>query len=196
MKVIFISFAIVLIVASIPSINSDIGFGRCKVQPSPNVVQNFELPKYMGKWYEQFRGNNVPFQKGECTTADYTLKDNYVEVLNSELKEGSTTRNSVLGKAVCPTSEAKCKVSFGTSIFSKFTEGNYWVYETDYENYSIVYSCTEYFYIYHLEFVWVLTRERNPNEITKTKIAEALKTLKYPVEDIRKKTYHGDDCIY
>lgn len=196
MKVIFFTFAILMIITSIPSINSDIGFGRCKVQPSPNVVQNFDLPKYMGKWYEQFRASKVPFQKGECTTADYTLKDNYVEVLNSEFKEGATERNSVLGKAVCPSTDAKCKVSFGTSIFSKFTEGNYWVYETDYQNYSIVYSCTEYFYLYHLEFVWVLTRDRNPSEAIRVKIADALKNLKYPVEDIRHRTYHGDDCIY
>ena len=62
------------------------GFGKCKVQPSPSVVQNFNIERYMGKWYEQFRDASMLFQQGECDTADYSInEDGSVKVVNSEL---------------------------------------------------------------------------------------------------------------
>ena len=38
---------------------------------------------------------------------------------------------------------------------------NYWVLETDYESYSVVYSCTQILELRN-EFAWVLTRDINP----------------------------------
>jgi len=176
-----------------------VGFGSCKVNPAPEVVQNFNVKEYMGKWYEQFRDVNVPFQKGECTTAEYSIRDDgKVNVINSEYISEADQRKVANGRAVCPTSEAKCKVSFGkeSSFISKFTEGNYWVYETDYNNYSIIYSCSEFLGVYHFEFVWALTREAVPSKETLEKVKSALKKLNYPEEEIRRQTIQGKECVY
>jgi apolipoprotein D and lipocalin family protein len=40
------------------------------------------------------------------------------------------------------------------------TSGNYWVVDTDYENYSLVYSCKSYLGIMKSEAVWFLSRKR------------------------------------
>ena len=36
--------------------------------------------------------------------------------------------------------------------------GPYWVIETDYDNYSLVYSCGPLLGVAHVEFAWILSR--------------------------------------
>ena len=74
--------------------------------------------------------------------------------------------------------------------------GNYDIVKTDYENYSIVYSCKNYFGIYHMEFIWILTRKQNPSvELINELVDYIVKKLKYPKDRIRF-TKQGGDCIY
>ena len=77
-------------------------------------------------------------------SATYGLNsDNTIRVENREYYLDRQTDNVVIGKARCPTSEAKCKVNFGAqSWYSFLTEGNYWVLDTDYTSYTVIYSCT------------------------------------------------------
>ncbi|XP_021344900.1 apolipoprotein D-like, partial [Mizuhopecten yessoensis] len=39
--------------------------------------------------------------------------------------------------------------------------GNYYVIDTDYDNYSIVYSCSDVYGFTHVELAWIMSRERN-----------------------------------
>ena len=40
--------------------------------------------------------------------------------------------------------------------------GDYWIIETDYTNYSVVYSCVDFLLgAIKLEFAWILSREKN-----------------------------------
>ena len=49
----------------------------------PKLVENFDLDRYVGRWYEFYRSYTVTFEKEECTTATYVkLPNNYVEVNN------------------------------------------------------------------------------------------------------------------
>ena len=57
-------------------------FSTC---PDANVVQDFDMEKYFGKWYEAYRSKNIDFERGECVTAEYSMRrDGYVRVYNSE----------------------------------------------------------------------------------------------------------------
>jgi len=48
------------------------------------VVQDFKKDEYLGRWYEMYRNKKVPFQKGDCTTAKYSMKENgLIKVENS-----------------------------------------------------------------------------------------------------------------
>ena len=60
--------AISLILANL--ILAKYNWGSCD---HPELQANFNSKKYMGLWYEIFRDSSVPFEKGECVTAKYSL---------------------------------------------------------------------------------------------------------------------------
>lgn len=98
----------------------------------------------MGKWFEVKR-YEVYFQRGsECVQALYTkTPEGSVAVENSAIKNQSP-RTVALGNAVFadPTADpqvGKLIVSFNNRPAG--TDANYWVLDTDYENYSIVWNC-------------------------------------------------------
>lgn len=42
----------------------------------------------------------------------------------------------------------------------------YWVLSSDYLSYSLVYSCFDYFGLFHVDFAWILARTRALSEDT------------------------------
>ena len=53
--------------------------------------------------------------------------------------------------------------------------GNYDVVDTDYENYSVVYSCTNFLFgLYRSEYAWILTRSHSDLDPEKAKHYEKL----------------------
>ena len=40
--------------------------------PNPDLLDKFEADKYLGVWYELRRSKNIPFEDGECVTAQYS----------------------------------------------------------------------------------------------------------------------------
>lgn len=174
-------------------------FGKCAVR-NPQVVSDFVLEKYLGKWYEQERDNDVPFQSGECTTAEYSKEEGYVKVVNSELRPNQQERTVAVAKAYYPHPPiAKLLVNFGPEYlkYIKSLMGTYWVLDTDYNSYSIVYSCTEILGgAYSMEYIWILTREKEISEETFAVLVDKVVALGYPKERLRQQTKQGGDCIY
>lgn len=126
--------------------------------------------QYQGTWYEQIRSSKIPFEKQcYCTKANYALNDDGSIKVKNTCKTGtmkSSSISSVVGKAVIPNKSRPgyLKVSFGIP----FVKAPYAVLDTDYDNYSIVASCT----IFNQNgYVWVLTRQQNPD-------VELIETLK------------------
>jgi len=176
------------------------GFGKCPIQPTPAVQQNFDVAPYMGKWFEQMRDNGTFFQNGDCTTATYSLNsDNTVRVDNFEYNLDNQTPKNAIGQATCPAvsgGEAKCSVTFGTQWWSFLTKGNYWVLETDYTSYTVVYSCSEILWgLFSSEFLWVLTRDQVPSAETLSKVDAVLNRINFPRDRFRV-TKQGGACVY
>lgn len=150
-----------------------IGFAACESSwgscPSFKYEQDsFQSNDYLGKWYEIARHKGTPFQKGDCTTAEYSaLENGNIKVVNSEYTNGVLTR--AVGEAEKSEDQFRLKISFGKSLFSKFFKGDYRVVDTDYKNYTLVYSCTDFFFG-NFYFVWVLAREPTLPEATVQKI--------------------------
>ena len=119
----------------------------------PQLQQNFETEPYLGVWYDFAHIPN--FQKGECTTATYGLKDNGdISVYNKEWKNRSW--NEAKGTAKCEADNSgQCWVKFNRFM----PGGDYRVVSTDYTSYSIVYSCTEVLGWVAQENCWILARE-------------------------------------
>jgi len=148
-------------------------FTRGKTCSEPETVQNFDIARYMGKWfaYEEF-----PFRETDsrCVIANYTLReDNTVRVVNVAVVP------FFVGEAPCPLFRnvvvdgyafipeggvaSKLKVDFPRGR-TPGEPGDYWVLDTDYDNYTVVYSCqmtiTDDFQMGKTESTWVLTRDK------------------------------------
>ncbi|KAJ8736580.1 hypothetical protein PYW08_007236 [Mythimna loreyi] len=133
--------------------------GSC---PDMKVMENFDASRYLGKWYEAEKYFFLFEFGGKCITADYSLKENgVVGVVNKQINILSGTQTEIQGQAtqVSKSDGAKLAVSFPSLPVN--VEAPYWVIKTDYETYSVVWSCYE-FGLFHTVNAWILTRERNP----------------------------------
>ncbi|XP_045358485.1 apolipoprotein D isoform X1 [Leopardus geoffroyi] len=84
--------------------------GKC---PTPPVQENFDVHKYLGRWYE-IEKIPVSFEKGSCIQANYSLMENgNIKVINQELRPDGTV-NQIEGEATQAnlTEPAKLGVKF------------------------------------------------------------------------------------
>ena len=44
--------------------------GTCPF-PGPELQENFDRDRYLGRWHEMFRHYDVPYEVGDCATATY-----------------------------------------------------------------------------------------------------------------------------
>ncbi|XP_012495638.1 PREDICTED: apolipoprotein D [Propithecus coquereli] len=150
--------------------------GTC---PTPPVQENFDVNKYLGRWYEI---EKIPasFEKGTCIQANYSLMENgNIKVLNKELGQDGTV-NQIEGEAtpVNLTEPAKLEVKF----FWLMPSSPYWVLATDYENYALVYSCTTIVWLFHVDFAWILGRNPYLPAETVTSLKDILTSNNIEVE--------------
>lgn len=153
-------FALLLLVgcyAGFSSAQQVFGFGGC---PEVRVVPDFDIERYFGLWFlitANFRTDL------SCVSAEYLPGDkDLIRVINSgRSQDGDVTLVEGTAFAPDPNMGAKLKVQ----LFPGQTPGNYWVLDTDYDSYSLVHGCTEYFFgWFNLQSSWVLARDRMPSE--------------------------------
>ena len=125
-------------------------------------VENFNLKKYLGKWYEIARLDHS-FERGLTNiSAEYSLRDDGgVKVINRGFSPEKQAWNEAEGKAyfVEKTNQAYLKVSF----FGPFY-GSYIVFDL-YENYrySLISGPDK-------SYFWILAREKVIDEKLKAKL--------------------------
>jgi apolipoprotein D and lipocalin family protein len=137
-------------------------FTSCKGNEKPTpVVQNFELDKYLGTWYEIARFDHV-FERGlDFVSATYSILPNgKVQVLNKGVKKGKT--KIAKGVAYLPDPNKKeglLKVSF----FRPF-----------YADYRIIYLDTSYQHVIITgntdKYLWILSRNATPSAEEKAEL--------------------------
>ena len=107
--------------------------GCIRLPANVQPVDNFELEKYLGKWYEIARLDHS-FEKGlSQVTADYSLRDDGgVRVLNRGYSAKENAWKEAEGKAYFArgTNQGYLKVSFWGPFY-----GSYIVFGLDQENY-------------------------------------------------------------
>uniref|UniRef100_A0A8C9Y163 Apolipoprotein D n=1 Tax=Sander lucioperca TaxID=283035 RepID=A0A8C9Y163_SANLU len=109
--------------------------GKCQ---QPSVQEDFDVTRYMGTWYEIEKLPAI-FERGKCNQATYSLlADGTVKVHNSELLPNGKI-NSIEGVAKVKNSSQPAILT--VSFFKGVPDGPYWVLSTDYQSYSLVYSC-------------------------------------------------------
>ncbi|MBT8129055.1 MAG: lipocalin family protein [Gammaproteobacteria bacterium] len=114
-------------------------------------VDDFELNRYLGKWYEIARLDHR-FERGlSQVTADYALLDNGdVKVVNRGFSSDSDAWEQVEGKArfVGDETTAHLKVSFFGPFYSSYV-----VFELDQDDYQHAFVAG-----YNTSYLWLLSR--------------------------------------
>ncbi|CAL4085266.1 unnamed protein product [Meganyctiphanes norvegica] len=135
-------------VMSFPGIPDFVTWGYCA---SSKIQENFDITKYQGEWWEISGVPNEYVKTVSCTMQNYT-QDCYSLKVN-------TTGLDMNQNEVIQTSKLNPGDQSGLLILE--SEGApaapYEVLETDYINYSCVYSCLSYG-IFKAEFMWVFSR--------------------------------------
>ncbi|KAF9816947.1 hypothetical protein SFRURICE_016828 [Spodoptera frugiperda] len=159
----------------IPNPNSSVKFrGQC----DQNIVvhNGFQLEKYLGVWYD-IQSYPSDFQDGTCNTAEYSQGNNGVHVYNTQVVD--QTLVSISGNAVLEPSNdgsAKLKVTFNVGGTDVTTD--YWILKTDYDHYSLVYSCRPIDDEYIQVTSWKLSREKFLRPEDEIAINDAMNEIK------------------
>ncbi|CAG4957190.1 unnamed protein product [Colias eurytheme] len=120
------------------------------------AIPNFDPARYAGRW-RLLETYQTDFQSGACNDATYTVLQNRTvlvrntQVVNETLQsiEGSAELASVSGAG-------KLFVTFPSSS----EPANYWILDTDYENFALVYSCRNLENNRRRVYSWKLARSR------------------------------------
>ena len=120
------------------------------------LAEPFDAARYMGIWYDVQHSQGAAFQPDffDCTQAEYSDLD--PDTASFTVKNSSQVlplpRTGLTGTASCAgTPNGQCIVSF---FGQEFDQPNYLVMDTDYDTYSMVYSCDPN----SIAFLWILSR--------------------------------------
>ena len=148
-------------------------------QIKKSTMPNFDIQKYVGVWYEIARipdSDNMSCGESELT---YTLIDtieNNIRVLNQCTKIGSQIKfYTARGYAEDP--GVPSKMTFIYKDTFPETRIDYWIYETDYVNYSIVGGKDN-------KKLWILHRKKNITSTDYFKLLDKAYSYGFKYNDI------------
>jgi len=167
-----------LLIFIVMSVRAAVSPGRCPIVP---VKGDFNVTKYLGVWYD-IRSYYALFQASlNCSKSNYTGIDaSHFRVNNSATaldKQGHKIAVNATGIASAPNPSipSKLNVKFDKSR-GDAKPGDYWVVETDYTNYAIVWSCKNIASgLLHKSQSWILGRNQTGfTQATEADIDKAL----------------------
>uniref|UniRef100_A0A4Y0BM78 Apolipoprotein D n=1 Tax=Anopheles funestus TaxID=62324 RepID=A0A4Y0BM78_ANOFN len=183
---------------------TSIGLGQRIVnQPCPDlasrpIVQYFDLQRYVdGRWYEISRYDQHFEKDCDCGYATYTPQaDGSVKVQNCCERLPNTTLKCSIGKAVVSFPdefplEGKFNVTFGGPP----NNSNYWILDTDYDNYALIYYCRNLSASKSAEAAWVLSKQRTIN-VTVRDVVDQLVDKYFVRQDMRVTEQSQSKCQY
>ena len=169
----------VIMILALPLVSGCLGYPD-KVKP----VQNFELNRYLGTWYEIARLDHS-FERGLThVRAQYALReDGGVDVINRGFSAEEDAWQEASGKAyfVNDATEAYLKVSF----FGPFY-GSYVIFELDQENYRYAFISGP-----DTSYLWFLSRTPQVDEQLVQRFVERARSLGFDTADL---IFPEQDC--
>lgn len=132
-------------------------FGWC---PEYVPMADFNMERYLGTWYEAERYFTVLEAGSRCVRTNYTKAVDGRVVVNNEITNRLTGIKRVVEgeiRNVVKGAESKLNVKYSTLPVP--FETTYSVLDTDYDSYSVVWSCSSIGPL-RAQNAWVMTRER------------------------------------
>ncbi|GBM98444.1 Apolipoprotein D [Araneus ventricosus] len=143
--------------------------GKCPAIP---VKKNFNVKEYAGVWYE-IEKNPTSFEFGsKCTNAVYGDEGGYLSVTNRGVDIKTGKGRSIHGKVTIPDKSVPAKLKVKFDAVPRI--GDYWVLDTDYKQYSVVFSCVSVDEALKIEYLWILSRTPTLDENVKESIYKLL----------------------
>ena len=140
-------------------------------------VKNFQLERYLGKWYEIARLDHS-FERGlSQISAEYSLNpDGSVKVINRGYSDQDKKWKEAMGKALFVKSpdQGFLKVSF----FGPFY-GSYIILELDHQNYSYALVCGP-----DRSYLWMLARSPKIDDATKNALIAKAASLGFKTDEL------------
>lgn len=140
--------------------------GCVRIPEQVEPVRNFTVERYLGKWYEIARLDHS-FERGlSHVTAEYSLMEGGVRVLNRGYSEREKRWRQAQGKAyfVRRSDEGFLKVSF----FGPFY-GSYIIFDLDHEHYRYALVCGP-----DRSYLWILARTPDmPDDVKRSLVDTA-----------------------
>lgn len=150
----------------------------CNSDMELSTVQNLDITRYSGTWYEIARLPNR-FERGlTCITATYTLKDNgKIRVTNRGFKASKGKFEDINGSARVPDSKfpGQLKVTF----FWPFS-GNYYVMALDDDyRYALVGDPSR-------KYLWILCRDKELDPVIYQQLVQLAASNGFEVEQLER----------
>ncbi|XP_014241450.1 apolipoprotein D-like [Cimex lectularius] len=155
-----VTLAVVCLMASLVKAQIP-GIGWC---PDKRAMAGFDIDRYMGTWYEAERYFTVLEAGSRCARTNYTKAADGRILVTNEITNRITGIKRVLDGEIrnVPKGglDSKISVKYSTLPFPMETE--YSILDTDYDSYSVVWSCSGIGPLVNTQSAWVMTRDRLP----------------------------------
>uniref|UniRef100_A0A1B6IL72 Lipocalin/cytosolic fatty-acid binding domain-containing protein n=2 Tax=Homalodisca liturata TaxID=320908 RepID=A0A1B6IL72_9HEMI len=169
---------------------------RC---PQLQEEDGFQILSYMGMWYTQ-AGYKIDWVQGEgrCSKAvyNYDYDRHIVNMYSKQISSSNkwVTLNATLMENDRTKQEGKFKITYDLNFWGDVTIP-YWVLGTDYNTYSVVYSCKNFLYFFHYYSCWLLSREQDLDGTGQRPQYEALVNAVLESNNIRPSTFKQIDQL-
>ena len=140
-------------------------------------VNNFELDRYLGRWYEVARLDHSFERDLEAVTAEYVTRDDGgIKIINSGRNIDSGEMQQAEGRAyfVEDPSKGHLKVSFFGPFF-----GSYVIFELDQDNYQYAFIAGN-----TTDYLWLLSRSPKVSKELLEQFKDSASNLGFNLEDL------------
>ncbi|MDA9570161.1 lipocalin family protein [Porticoccaceae bacterium] len=140
-------------------------------------VNNFEIDRYLGRWYEVARLDHSFERDLQAVTAEYVTRDDGgIKVINSGRNIDSGEIQQAEGRAyfVEDPSKGHLKVSFFGPFF-----GSYVIFELDQDNYQYAFIAGN-----TTDYLWLLSRSPKVSQELLEKFKDSASNLGFNLEDL------------
>ena len=140
-------------------------------------VNNFEIDRYLGRWYEVARLDHSFERDLQAVTAEYVTRDDGgIKVINSGRNIDSDEIQQAEGRAyfVEDPSKGHLKVSFFGPFF-----GSYVIFELDQDNYQYAFIAGN-----TTDYLWLLSRSPKVSQELLEKFKDSATSLGFNLEDL------------
>ncbi|ODN05072.1 Apolipoprotein D [Orchesella cincta] len=155
--------------------------GSC---PNLGGMQDFDLNRYVGLWYEVEKYMFLPEIAGNCVYVRYkdhtndTFRADIVQVEAITRKHVvSPSRGSIISNDGSAHIDLVVDVRVPLTFVTVKIDYPYYILDTDYENYVIKWSCRPGALGHNIQSMWVLSRSRNYLQETRNIVHDKLREL-------------------